>query len=116
VTTYSIRCRNGACRHRRVSSIHPFDYKLVPACEACGARCGWRIEARAYNKRHLCRCDGPLGRNAMPYPHRTTHPMCDQHPAGFYNQAKRAGIEDRDIPVEYWPSSVLVMDFFGSGT
>jgi hypothetical protein len=42
--------------------------------------------------------------------------MCDQHPAGFYNQAKRAGIEDRDIPVEYWPSSVLVMDFFGSGT
>jgi hypothetical protein len=39
----------------------------------------------------------------MPYPHKTTHPMCDCHPFGYYNQAKARGIEDWDIPEEYRP-------------
>lgn len=103
MSTYSIRCRNCRCRHRRVVKIHPEDYKIIPACESCGKRAGWRIESREYNKRNLCRCDGPLGRDAMPFPHRPTHPMCDQHPFGFYNQAKRAGIDDCDIPPSYRP-------------
>ena len=104
MTTYSIRCRNSVCRHRRVSRTHPLDYVFVPVCAACGLRAGWRLESRGYNKRHLCHCDGPLGRDAMPYPHRTSHPMCDQHPRGFYNQAKRAGVSDADIPLEFLPS------------
>ena len=103
MSTYSLRCCNSACRHRRVSHTHPDEYKIVPICEACGKRDGWRIEARDYNKRNLCHCDGPLGRAAMPYPHRTTHPLCDQHPFGYYNQAKRAGIADEDIPESYRP-------------
>jgi hypothetical protein len=45
-----------------------------------------------------------LGRNAMPFPHRVTHPLCDKNPLGFYNQAKRSGIADEDIPVEYRPA------------
>jgi hypothetical protein len=45
----------------------------------------------------------------MPFPHKTTHPMCDQHPSGFYNQAKRQGVEDQDIPREYWPMNANVV-------
>jgi hypothetical protein len=40
MTTYSIRCRNSRCRHRRVSKTHPDDYKIVPKCAACGERRG----------------------------------------------------------------------------
>lgn len=108
MATYSVRCRNCQCRHRRVINIHPDDYKIVPACDACGKHVGWRIEGRAYNKKNLCHCGGPINpKTAMPFPHRPTHPMCDQHPLGYYNQAKRAGIEDNDIPLEYRPASVL---------
>jgi hypothetical protein len=39
----------------------------------------------------------------MPYPHKKTHPMCDCHPFGYYNQAKARGIDDNDIPEEYRP-------------
>jgi hypothetical protein len=113
MSTYSVRCRNGACRHRRVTATHPEDYKIIPACESCGQRAGWRIEGREYNKRNLCHCHGPINSNtAMPFPHRTTHPMCDQHPSGFYNQAKRQGVEDHDIPVEYWPMSANVVNAY----
>jgi hypothetical protein len=39
----------------------------------------------------------------MHFPHKTTHAFCDQHPEGFYNQAKQRGVDDKDIPREYWP-------------
>lgn len=110
MSTYSVRCRNSACRHRRVAKTHPLDYVFVPVCEVCGQRAGWRLEARHYNKRHLCHCDGPLGRDAMPYPHRITHPLCDQHPRGYYNQAKRAGVCDDDIPLEFMPCEAVTSD------
>jgi hypothetical protein len=103
VSTYSIRCRHFACRHRRVSRTHPDEYKVVPKCPVCGNRKGWRIEQRGYNKRGLCRCGGPLGRNNEPFPHRTTHPCCDHHPHGFYNQARARGVAHDEIPKEYWP-------------
>lgn len=103
MTTYSIRCRNGQCRHRRVSRTHPDDYKVVPPCPVCGHRKGWRIEQRAYNKRGLCNCSGPLGRNNEPFPHRITHPSCDQHPHGIYNQARARGVAHDDIPIEFHP-------------
>jgi len=103
VTTYSIRCRNGQCRHRRVSRIHPDDYKVIPACEVCGQRKGWRIEQRAYNKRGLCHCNGPDQCEGKHFPHRVTHPYCDQHPQGFYNQARARGVAHEDIPEEFWP-------------
>lgn len=68
---------------------------------------GWRTESRAYNKRNLCRCSGPLNlETAMTFPHKATHPLCDRHPLGYYNQAKRAGIADEDIPSEFRPGSV----------
>lgn len=101
MTTYSVRCRVDKCRHRRVSRVHPDDYKVVPPCPVCGSKNGWRIENRDYNKRGLCKCDGPLGRDNEPFPHNTTHPMCDKHPRGFYNQAKHRGLADEDIPREY---------------
>lgn len=107
MTTYSVRCRNSACRHRRVTNTHPDEYQVVPPCPCCNKQAGWRIENRAYNKLNLCRCDGPLNlRTARPFPHKTTHPLCDHHPLGFYHQAKRAGIADEDIPEEFRPASV----------
>lgn len=101
MSTYSIRCRVDKCRHRRVSKTHPDDYVIVPPCEVCGSTNGWRIERRDYNKRDLCLCSGPLGRNNEPFPHNKTHPECDRHPQGFYNQAKRRGVADEDIPLEH---------------
>lgn len=101
MSTYSLRCRNSKCRHRRVSEIHPDDYKLVPTCTACGQRQGWRIEKRDYNKRDLCDCKGPVWPDGRQFPHRRSHPCCDNHPQGTYNQAKRAGLSDDDIPVEH---------------
>jgi len=78
--------------------------QAVP-CPACGSTKGWRYEARAYNKSNLCRCSGPelaqeLGKN---FPHRTTHPYCDHHPHGPYNQARARGVAHGDIPKEYHP-------------
>lgn len=105
MTTWSVRCRHNACRHRRVTHIHPDDYKVVPACPVCGNRKGWRVENRAYNKRGLCNCGGPLCEDDpnKTFPHRTTHPCCDHHPHGFYNQARAKGVAHEEIPCEYWP-------------
>ncbi len=104
VTTYSVRCCNSKCRHRRVTKTNPFDYKVIPKCESCNQVAGWRIESRAYNKRNLCYCGGPINpKNGMSYPHKSNHPMCDQHPYGYYNQAIARGVEHYDIPAEYRP-------------
>jgi len=73
----------------------------------CGNRKGWRIEQRDYNKRDLCDCNGPISAKGQTFPHNTTHPMCNQHPQGHYNQAKRAGIEDDDIPLDVMPSKTM---------
>lgn len=99
MTTYSVRCRHKACRHRRVTHTHPDEYQVVPVCPVCGNRKGWRIEQRAYNKTNLCHCGGPVGRDG-PIPHNTTHPMCEHHPEGMRNQMKRAGVADDDMPLE----------------
>jgi hypothetical protein len=108
MATYSVRCRNGDCRHRRVTATHPDDYKVIPPCGSCGKRLGWRIEGREYNKRNLCNCGGPINSTtAMTFPHKKTHPLCDHHPVGFYNQARRAGISDDDIPYCYHPVSTV---------
>lgn len=101
---YSIRCRVDACRHRQRTKTHPDDMQAIP-CPKCGAKKGFRLEGRAYNQRNLCSCDGPqlaqeLGKS---FPHNKTHPLCDHHPYGFYNQAKCKGISDEDIPIEYRP-------------
>lgn len=101
MTTYSVRCKVAACRHRRVIDRHPDEYKRPPKCPMCGSKNGWRIENRDYNKRNLCHCSSvvfPDGRSA---PHQTTHPLCDRHPQGFYNQAKLRGVADEDIPLEH---------------
>jgi hypothetical protein len=83
---------------RRVSSVHPFEDDLP--CPSCKSVKGWRIEQRGYNKVGLCRCNGVVGDNGT-FPHRPTHPMCDQHPRGAVNQARRAGATDDDIPLEF---------------
>ena len=103
MATYSVRCRHTVCRHRRVFRKHPDAYKVIPKCPSCGKQKGWRIENRAYNQRNLCYCSGPVSDVGVNYPHRTTHPYCEQHPEGIYNQAKRQGVTDEDIPAEYWP-------------
>lgn len=99
MASYSLRCRNYKCRHRRISKIHPDDAKLVYRCPSCKKKKGWRIENRAYNKKDLCTCGKvPL------YPHRKgKHKYCTYHPEGIYNQAKRQGVPDEDIPYEHMP-------------
>jgi hypothetical protein len=84
---------------RRVSRVHPIadDSK----CPSCGSVKGWRIEQRTYNKRGLCYCSGPMGRDNCSFPHRVTHPCCDQHPNGYRNQALARGMTQQDIPLEY---------------
>ena len=103
MATYSLRCRVASCRHRRVARVHPDDYKVTPRCPVCGHRNGWRIEARGYNKRGLCDCNGPEILTVRHFAHRTTHPYCDHHPLGFYNQARARGVAHEDIPMEYRP-------------
>lgn len=83
---------------RRVSRVHPISDDTK--CPNCGSIKGWRIEQRAYNKRGLCHCSGVVG-NSGTFPHRPTHPMCEQHPRGAVNQARRAGATDDDIPLEW---------------
>lgn len=103
MTTYSVRCRNSHCRHRRVAGTHPDEYKVAPRCAVCDQRAGWRIEDRAYNQRGLCHCSGPDMASGRHFPHRNTHPLCDHHPHGFYNQARAMGVAPEDIPLEYHP-------------
>lgn len=105
MSTWSVRCRHFACRMRRVSRVNPIadDSK----CPSCGSTKGWRIEQRTYNKRNLCHCSGPLGRDGAQFPHNTTHPECDQHQSGFYNQAKRRGVTDDDIPLAHMPAKAM---------
>jgi hypothetical protein len=100
MTTYSVRCRVNACRHRRVTRTHPDAYKVVPRCPACGARNGWRIEGREYNRKNLCRCSGPEMQFGRYYPHRTTHPLCDNNPDGPRNQELARGTRPEDLPLE----------------
>lgn len=96
MTTYSVRCRHKACRHRRVSETHPDAYKRVYRCPMCGHTKGWRIEKRDYNKVALCGCG-----QSPTYPHRVgKYKFCDFHPEGFINQARRSGATDDDIPLE----------------
>lgn len=83
---------------RRVSKVHPFEDDR--ACPSCGSTKGWRIEQRGYNKIGLCRCSAVVGDHGT-FPHRPTHPMCEQHPRGAVNQARRAGATDDDIPLEW---------------
>lgn len=96
MATYSVRCRDSACRHRRVLKRTPDSYEIQPKCAICGQRKGWRIEGRDYNRRDLCGCG-----QSPTYPHRVgKYKFCDHHPRGFYNQAKRQGVADDDIPLE----------------
>jgi len=108
MATFSVRCRHQACRLRQVFKRHPDEYKRVKKCPSCGNTKGWRVEDRAYNKRGLCHCSGPdviATGGGKHFPHRTTHPLCDQHPHGFYSQARAQGIAHEDIPTRYWPMS-----------
>lgn len=85
---------------------HPDDMQAVK-CTACGHTKGWRIEQRAYNQRNLCTCSGPeIGQeHGKYYPHQKTHPLCDHHPHGIYNQARAKGYDHDDIPLEYRPET-----------
>lgn len=101
MTTYSVRCCVAKCRHRRVIKRDPDTYKRPPTCPKCGSKNGWRVEGREYNQRKLCTCSGPEMSKGNAFPHRTTHPLCEHHPHGPYNQAKKRGISDDDIPLEH---------------
>lgn len=72
----------------------------MPRCPVCGSTKGWRIEQRAYNKRGLCKCDGPTMTNGKHFPHRTTHPLCDNNPDGERNQVLQRGVSAEDLPLE----------------
>jgi CDGSH-type Zn-finger protein len=96
MTTYSLRCRHNACRHRRVSAVHPDEAKRVYRCPICKNIKGWRIETRDYNKVGICTCG-----QSPHYPHRVgKYKFCDFHPEGIINQARRRGATDDDIPLE----------------
>lgn len=96
MASYPVRCRNGACRHRRQSKTHPFDYKKVPICLVCGQRAGWRIEHQAVDNRELCDCGGVMGR-VRSVRHKTSHPLCIKHPDGARNQLLRAGHKENEL-------------------
>jgi len=66
---------------------------VVPKCESCGKRVGWRIEKRDFQRKNLCYCSSVVGSNGN-YPHKKTHPFCDQHPMGIENQMRRSGYFD----------------------
>lgn len=106
--TYSVRCRK--CRHRRVTDTHPDAYRVVPACQKCGQRAGWRIEGRAYNRRNLCRCSGPEASAGKFFPHQRTHPLCDENPLGPYNQARARGVTDDEMPLDALPGRLCVTE------
>lgn len=100
MASYAVRCRHNACRHRRTSSVHPDEYKVVPRCPKCGHRKGWRIEDKAYNRRELCNCSGPDMVRGVHFPHRTHHPLCDNNPNGARNQALARGVKPDELPLE----------------
>lgn len=102
MTIYSVRCRNSACRHRRISTVHPDNAKRVIRCDSCKKLAGWRIERRDYNRRNLCSCSGPevCQEHGKNFPHKATHPLCDSNPNGRRNQAERRGIPFEDLPLE----------------
>lgn len=110
MATYSVRCRDSACRHRRVLKRHPDTYVVVPKCAICGERKGWRIEGRAYNKRGLCSCSGPEMCKGQYFPHNPTHPLCEKHPRGEYNQLKRRGVADDEMPLDLLGESMKETD------
>lgn len=99
---YSVRCRHQACRVRKVVPTHPDDMQAVQ-CDSCKNTKGWREERRDYNRQGLCNCDGPcIGQeHGKAYPHRTSHPLCDQHPQGHRNQALARGVAAADLPIEH---------------
>ncbi len=100
MTTYSVRCRNSACRHRRVARVHPDEAKLTKRCESCNQVAGWRIENRDYNKRKLCQCNGTGLIDGREWGHNTSHPYCEQNPNGPRNQALARGVAPEDLPLE----------------
>jgi hypothetical protein len=85
-----------------VTTKHPDDMQ-TEACPSCGQSKGWRGEGRQYNRRGLCNCEGPqlVQQHGKHFPHRVTHPYCDHHPMGFYNQARARGVAHDDIPAQY---------------
>ena len=97
---YLVRCRNGKCRHQRMTHTHPDQYILTPRCQACGELKGWRVEKRSVSK-NTCRCNSVGMANGKVFPHNTTHPFCDQNPRGYYNQARQRGLTHEEIPVEF---------------
>jgi hypothetical protein len=100
MASYTVRCRNSKCRHRRTIPFHPDYFQRTPRCLACGEQRGWRVEKPA--KRIYCHCNGPdMASEGRHYPHRTDHPFCDKHPRGYYNQARFMGIPHDEIPVEF---------------
>lgn len=111
MTTYSVRCRNGKCRHRQVFANHPDTYEKVQECPSCKHTDGWRLENREYNQRNLCHCSGPeMTSQGRHFPHKTTHPLCDNNPQGAYNQAKMRGVKDDDIPLEFMGKAMKEKD------
>lgn len=98
MSTWSVRCRVNACRHRRVSRKHPIEDDS--ACPSCGSTKGWRVEQRTYNKVGRCYCAGPIGRDGAQFPHSASHPLCDHHPRGHVNQALARGLAPADLPLE----------------
>jgi hypothetical protein len=76
----------------------------------CGEKKGWRVEHRHYNKRNLCYCNGPTASRGVYFPHNTTHPLCDNHPNGHYNQAKHAGVKDDELPFDVVPRRPMKAD------
>lgn len=90
---FPVRCRLKKCRARRNATVHPDDMKRIPKCHKCGGRHGWRIERRPEN-RQMCTCGKVINvKYATTVPHRVGgHPLCDHHPEGILNQAKRAGL------------------------
>lgn len=96
MAVYPVRCRNGSCRHRRKSRIHPDDYKLVPICGVCGKREGWRIEHQGADNRELCDCGGVMGR-VRSIRHKKSHPFCLERPDGPRNQLLSRGYKESEL-------------------
>ncbi len=93
MSSYYLRCRNGKSMLSFGCDKEADSDDVLSAFEPRGKSGGGRAKFPRSSRTNLCRCEGPLGRDGTPFPHRVTHPFCDHHPLGPYNQSRRLLID-----------------------
>lgn len=109
--TVQCRCFNRVngrtCFARKSLAKPPALYSAphyMPRCPTCGAR-KWAIDKYRIRTelriREKCWCTGYPVLSSKGAAHTKGSKYCVHHPHGIYNQAKREGVSDADIPFEH---------------